>query len=446
MKITIIGTGFVGLPMAGAMAEVGNHVMCMDTDIRKIEMLKEGKMPIYEPGLEPLIKKNTKAGRISYTSDPKVAVAHGEVLFIAVGTPPDEDGSADLQYVLAVAKNIGQYMTNYKVVVDKSTVPVGTADKVTATIAKELTKRKKKIAFDVVSNPEFMAEGRAVADFKNPDRIVVGTDSAKARKILHELYAPFNRNHERVIEMDVRSAELTKYAANALLATKISFMNDLARLAEKLGADIEAVRQGIGSDPRIGYHWIYPGPGYGGACFPKDVKAIVKTAKDYGHDLRILRMVEAVNADQKKFLFEKISTYFKKDLKGKTIAIWGLAFKANTDDMREASSRVLMEVLWKAGAKVRAFDPQAMEEAKRIYGERKDLTLCESAEEALDSADALAILTEWEIFRSPDFKGMKKQMKNPVVFDGRNMYDPEEMKKRGFLYFAIGRGEKLSDI
>ncbi|QQS61603.1 MAG: UDP-glucose/GDP-mannose dehydrogenase family protein [Candidatus Moraniibacteriota bacterium] len=446
MKITIIGTGFVGLPMAGAMAEVGNHVMCMDTDTKKIEMLKNGKMPIYEPGLEPLIKKNTKAGRISYTSDPKVAVTHGDILFIAVGTPPDEDGSADLQYVLAVAKSIGENMMGYKVVVDKSTVPVGTADKVKDTIQKELHKRKKKILFDVVSNPEFMAEGRAVADFKNPDRIVIGTDSAKARKMLQELYAPFNRSHERVIEMDVRSAELTKYAANALLATKISFMNDLARLSEKLGADIESVRRGIGSDPRIGYHWIYPGPGYGGACFPKDVKAIVKTAKDCGHDLRILRMVEAVNADQKKFLFEKISAHFKKDLKGKVIAVWGLAFKANTDDMREASSRVLMEALWKAGATVRAYDPQAEEEAKRIYGDKKGLILCKSPEEAIEGADALAILTEWEIFRSPDFKDMKKRLKSPFIFDGRNLYDPSEMKKRGFLYFAIGRGEKLENI
>lgn len=443
MKITIIGTGFVGLPMAGAMAEVGNHVMCMDTDERKIEMLRNGEMPIYEPGLEPMIKKNTKAGRIEFTSDPKVAVAHGEVLFIAVGTPPDEDGSADLQYVLAVAKSIGENMKGYKVVVDKSTVPVGTADKVKAEIQKQLDKRKKKIKFDVVSNPEFMAEGRAVADFKSPDRIVVGTDSVKALKMLRELYAPFNRNHERLIEMDVKSAELTKYAANAILATKISFMNDLARLSEKLGTDIEAVRRGIGSDPRIGHHWIYPGPGYGGACFPKDVKAIVKTAKDHGHDLRILRMVEAVNADQKKFLFEKISAHFGKELKGKTIAVWGLAFKANTDDMREASSRVLMEHLWKAGAKVRAFDPQAMPEAKRIYGERKDLVLCESAEDALEGSDALAILTEWEVFRSPEFRDIKKRLNNPVIFDGRNLYDPAEMKKRGFTYYGIGRGDRV---
>lgn len=441
MKITIIGTGFVGLPMAGAMAEVGNHVMCMDTDKQKIEMLQKGEMPIYEPGLEPMIKKNTKAGRISYTSDPKVAVSHGEVLFIAVGTPPDEDGSADLQYVLAVAKSIGEQMKSYKVVVDKSTVPVGTADKVKAQIQKELDKRKKKIKFDVVSNPEFMAEGRAVADFKSPDRIVVGTDSPRALKMLRELYAPFNRNHERLIEMDVKSAELTKYAANAILATKISFMNDLAQLSEKLGTDIEHVRQGIGSDPRIGHHWIYPGPGYGGACFPKDVKAIVKTAKDYGHDLRILRMVEAVNADQKKFIFKKISAHFKKELKGKTIALWGLAFKANTDDMREASSRVLMELLWRAGVTVRAYDPQAMPEAERIYGKRKGLVLCESAEEALEGADALAILTEWELFRSPDFKDLKKRLKKPVIFDGRNLYDPADMKKRGFTYYGIGRGE-----
>lgn len=443
MKITIIGTGFVGLPMAGAMAEVGNHVMCLDTDVRKIEMLERGEMPIYEPGLEPMIKKNTKAGRISYTADPKKAVLYGDVLFIAVGTPPDEDGSADLQYVLAVAKSIGENMKGYKVIVDKSTVPVGTADKVRAEIQKQLDKRKKKIKFDVVSNPEFMAEGRAVADFKSPDRIVVGTDSSRALKILRDLYAPFNRNHERLIEMDIKSAELTKYAANALLATKISFMNDMARLAEKLGTDIEAVRRGIGSDPRIGHHWIYPGPGYGGACFPKDVKAIIKTAKDYGHDLRILRMVEEVNADQKKFLFEKVSAHFKKDLKGKTIAIWGLAFKANTDDMRESSSRVLMEHLWKAKVNIRAYDPQAMLEARRIYGNRKDLVLCESAEEALDGADALVIVTEWEVFRSPEFKDMKKRLKKPVIFDGRNLYEPGDMKKRGFTYYGIGRGEKV---
>lgn len=445
MKITIIGTGFVGLPMAGALAEVGNHVMCMDTDEEKIEMLQRGEMPIYEPGLEAMIRKNTKAGRISYTSDPKKAVSHGEVLFIAVGTPPDEDGSADLRYVLAVAKSIGENMTGYKVVVDKSTVPVGTADKVSAAIQKELDKRKKKLKFDVVSNPEFMAEGRAVSDFKSPDRIVVGTDSPRALKVLHDLYAPFNRNHQRLIEMDTKSAELTKYAANAILATKISFMNDLAKLAEKLGADIESVRRGIGSDPRIGHHWIYPGPGYGGSCFPKDVKAIIKTAKDNGHDLRIMRMVESVNEDQKKFLFEKISTHFKKSLKGKVIAIWGLAFKANTDDMREASSRVLMEHLWRVGATVRVYDPQAMEETERIYGKRKGLVFCQSAEEAADGADALVIVTEWEIFRSPDFKDIKKRLKSPVVFDGRNLYDPIEMKKRGFVYYGIGRGERLGE-
>ncbi len=444
MKITIIGTGFVGLPMAGALAEVGNHVMCMDTNEEKIEMLQRGEMPIYEPGLESMIRKNTKAGRILFTSDPKKAVSHGEVLFIAVGTPPDEDGSADLRYVLAVAKSIGENMKGYKVVVDKSTVPVGTADRVKSVIQKELDKRKKKIKFDVVSNPEFMAEGRAVSDFKSPDRIVVGTDSPRALKVLRDLYAPFNRNHQRLIEMDVKSAELTKYAANAILATKISFMNDLAKLAEKLGADIESVRRGIGSDPRIGHHWIYPGPGYGGSCFPKDVKAIIKTAKDNGHDLRIMRMVESVNEDQKKFLFEKISAHFKKVLKGKTVAIWGLAFKANTDDMREASSRVLMEHLWRVGATVRVYDPQAMEETERIYGKRKGLVFCKSAEEAVDGADALAILTEWELFRSPDFKDLKKRLKSPVIFDGRNLYDPIEMKKRGFTYYGVGRGDKIA--
>lgn len=439
MKITIIGTGFVGLPMAGALAEVGNDVMCLDTDKKKIAMLNRGDMPIFEPGLDSLIEKNFNAGHLHFTTDAKEATDHGEILFIAVGTPPDEDGSADLQYVLAVAESIGKNMKEYKVVVDKSTVPVGTADKVKATVAKELKKRGEDIEFDVVSNPEFMAEGRAVADFKSPNRIVVGTDSERARKLLRKLYAPFNRNRNRLIEMDVKSAELTKYAANSMLATKISFMNDLARLAEILGADIESVRRGIGSDERIGHHWIYPGPGYGGSCFPKDVKALIRTAKGVRHNLRILKAVEEVNESQKRRLFEKISEKFGKNLKGKTIAVWGLAFKANTDDMRESPARVLLEALLAAGAKVKAYDPQAMHEAKRIYGKQKGLTFAKDMYGALKGSDVLAIVTEWEMFRSPNFGKIKTLLKNPAVFDGRNLYDPEDMKEEGIEYHGIGR-------
>jgi len=439
MNITIIGTGFVGLPMAAALAEVGNGVMCLDTDASKIEKLNNGIMPIYEPGLEPMVKKNVEAGRLKFTTEYKKAVDHGSVLFIAVGTPPDEDGSADLQFVLSVARSIGEHMDEYKVIADKSTVPVGTADKVRAEVKKALEKRGEDIEYDVVSNPEFMAEGRAVADFKQPDRIVVGTDSDRARDLLRKLYAPFNRSHGRLIEMDIKSAELTKYASNAMLATKISFMNDLALLAERLGADIENVRRGMGADPRIGYHFIYPGPGYGGSCFPKDVKAITKTARDNGKEMRILQAVEDVNADQKKVLFQKIESHFGENLKGKTVAVWGLAFKANTDDMREASSRVLLERLWEAGATVRAFDPQAMEETKRIYGERDDLILCEDMYQTLEGADALAIVTEWEVFRSPDFERMGEALSGKNVFDGRNLYDPHEMAERGFSYYGIGR-------
>lgn len=443
MNITIIGTGFVGLPMAAALAEVGNRVVCLDTDEKKIENLNAGIMPIYEPGLEPMVKKNFEAKRLEFTTDYAKAVDHGQILFIAVGTPPDEDGSADLSYVLAVAKSIGEHMKEYKVVADKSTVPVGTADKVRAEVAKALEKRGEEIAFDVVSNPEFMAEGRAVADFKQPDRIVVGTESDRARDLLRKLYAPFNRSNDRLIEMDIKSAELTKYASNAMLATKISFMNDLALLAERLGADIENVRKGMGADPRIGYHFLFPGPGYGGSCFPKDVKAIVKTAKDNDKDMRILRAVEDVNADQKKVLFEKIFKHFGGDLKGKTIAVWGLSFKANTDDMREASSRVLLEDLWKAGVRVRAHDPQAMEEARRIFGEREDLVFCDDMYEALEGADALAIVTEWEVFRSPDCDTIGEKLSNKLIFDGRNLYDPGDMISRGFTYYGIGRGESV---
>lgn len=429
----------MGLPMAGALAEVGNDVVCLDTDTKKIAGLNRGVMPIYEPGLEPLVKKNFDAGRLAFTTNVKKAIDHGGVLFIAVGTPPDEDGSADLGYVLAVAESIGKNMTEYKVVVDKSTVPVGTADKVRGVIIKALQKRKADISFDIVSNPEFMAEGRAVADFKSPNRIVIGADSDQAQKILRKLYAPFNRSRQRLIEMDIKSAELTKYAANAMLATKISFMNDLARLAEKLGADIELVRIGIGSDERIGHHWIFPGPGYGGSCFPKDVKALIRTARDSKHTLKILKAVEEVNEAQKRRLYEKIVGRFGKNLKGKTIAVWGLAFKANTDDMREASSRVLLEALWKAGAKVKAYDPQAMGEAKRMYGKRKDLILVKDMYSALRGAEALAIITEWEVFRSPNFDVIVKFLKKPIIFDGRNLYDPEDMREKEIEYHGIGR-------
>jgi len=443
MKITIIGTGFVGLPMAAALAEVGNSIVCLDTDEKKIEKLNNGIMPIFEPGLEPLVKKNVKAGRLEFTTDYKKAVSHGQILFIAVGTPPDEDGSADLQFVLSVAKSIGEHMEEYKVVADKSTVPVGTAEKVRAMLQKSLDERGVDFEFDVVSNPEFMAEGRAVADFKQPDRIVVGTDSERALELLRDLYAPFNRSHDRLIEMDIKSAELTKYASNAMLATKISFMNDLALLAERLGADIENVRRGMGSDPRIGHHFIYPGPGYGGSCFPKDVKAIIKTARNTKKEMRILQAVEDVNDDQKRVLFEKIDHHFQGDLQGKIVAVWGLAFKANTDDMREASSRVLLEALWEKGAIVRAHDPQAMEEVERIYGKRKDLILCEDMYETLTGAHALAIVTEWEVFRSPDFEKIAGNMAEKNIFDGRNLYDPKDMKKANFTYYGIGRGESI---
>lgn len=443
MNVTIIGTGFVGLPMAAALSEVGNNVICLDTDAKKIEKLQKGIMPIYEPGLEPMVKKNVEAGRLEFTTDYKKAVDHGCVLFVAVGTPPDEDGSADLQFVLSVAKSIGENMEEYKIVADKSTVPVGTAEKVRAAVQEALDARSLDLSFDVVSNPEFMAEGRAVADFKQPDRIVVGTDSEKARNILRKLYAPFNRSHDRLIEMDIKSAELTKYASNAMLATKISFINDLALLAERLGADIESVRKGMGADPRIGHHFIYPGPGYGGSCFPKDVKAIIKTAKDNGKDMRVLQAVEEVNADQKKVLFEKVSKHFKGNIAGKTFAVWGLSFKANTDDMREASSRVLLESLWEAGAKVQVFDPQAMEETERIFGNREDLMFASDMYEALKGSEGLIIVTEWEVFRSPDFDKIGELLEEKNIFDGRNLYDIEDMKERGFVYYGIGRGESL---
>ncbi|WP_108125548.1 UDP-glucose dehydrogenase family protein [Saccharospirillum mangrovi] len=439
MKVTVFGIGYVGLVQGTCLAEAGHDVVCVDVDASRVENLKQGRIPIYEPGLEPLVKENYQEGRLNFTTDAAEAVRHGEILFIAVGTPPDEDGSADLKYVLTVARTIAEEMNDHKVVINKSTVPVGTADKVTAAIAEVLKKRGSDLSFDVVSNPEFLKEGAAVNDCMRPDRIVIGTDSERAEEMLRELYAPFNRNHDKMIVMDVRSAELTKYAANCMLATKISFMNEMANLAERLGADIEAVRQGIGSDPRIGYHFIYPGVGYGGSCFPKDVQALIRTADNIDFDAGILKAVEARNYDQKTTLYRKIHAHYQGELAGKTFALWGLSFKPNTDDMREAPSRVLMEALWAAGAKVQAFDPEAMEETQRIYGDRDDLILCGTKESALKAADALIIVTEWQTFRAPNFDVIKQQLTEPLVFDGRNLYEPARMKKKGFRYYAVGR-------
>ena len=439
MKIAVFGTGYVGLVQGAVLADAGHTVTCVDIDENKLARLRKGEIPIFEPGLEPIVKTNFAEGRLLFTSDAKTAVEQSDVQFIAVGTPPDEDGSADLKYVLAVAKTIATHMTGYTVIVDKSTVPVGTADKVTAMVAQTLKERGANVEFDVVSNPEFLKEGAAVADCQRPDRIVIGTESAKAEKILRELYEPFNRNHDKVIVMNVRSAELTKYAANCMLATKISFMNEMANIAELVGADIESVRQGIGSDQRIGYHFIYPGAGYGGSCFPKDVSALVKTAESLGYAPWILNAVESRNQAQKHVVFEKIKHYFKDDLQNKTFALWGLSFKPNTDDMREAPSRVVMEALWQAGARVQAFDPAAMEETQHIYGDRPDLMLCGTKEAALMGADALVIMTEWKNFRVPDFDRIKTSLKTPVIFDGRNLFEPARMRERGFDYFGIGR-------
>jgi len=441
MRLTIFGSGYVGLVQGACMAEMGNHVVCYDIDEDKIERLNNGEIPIYEPGLEAYVERNVEAGRLEFTTDVKKAVDHGLYQFIAVGTPPDEDGSADLKHVLAVARAIGENMDDYRIVVDKSTVPVGTADKVKAEIASQLARRKLPLEFDVVSNPEFLKEGAAIGDFMKPDRIIIGTDNPRTTELLKTLYEPFNRNHDRVISMDIRSAELTKYAANAMLATKISFMNELANLAEKFGADIEHVRIGIGSDPRIGYHFIYPGAGYGGSCFPKDVQALAKSASDAGYDAELLKAVEAVNLRQKTRLFEKVQAHYGGELKGKIIALWGLSFKPNTDDMRAAPSRVIMESLWDAGAKVRAYDPAAMHEARRLYGDQHGLELCESALDALDGADALVIVTEWQEFRSPDFAMLKETLGDAVVFDGRNLYEPSTMEAHGLQYYAIGRGQ-----
>jgi UDPglucose 6-dehydrogenase len=439
MKITVVGTGYVGLVSGTCLADVGNDVLCLDVDAEKIRILKEGGIPIYEPGLEAMVKKNVAAGRLSFTTDIAAAVAHGDIQFIAVGTPPDEDGSADLQYVVAAARNIGKHMSGYKVVVDKSTVPVGTADKVRAAIAEELKSRKADIEYSVVSNPEFLKEGAAVEDFMKPDRIVVGAEDSRAIDLMRELYAPFQRNHERLIVMDIRSAELTKYAANAMLATRISFMNELALLAERLGADIEQVRQGIGSDPRIGYHFLYPGCGYGGSCFPKDVQALIRTASEAGQHLKVLQAVEDANETQKGVLTQKIVKRLGENLAGKTIALWGLAFKPNTDDMREAPSRVLVADLLSRGASVHAYDPVAGHEAKRIFGNEPRIRYAASPMEALEGADALAIVTEWKEFRAPDFGAIKAKLKMPLIFDGRNLYDPTTPRKAGIEYYPIGR-------
>jgi len=442
MRVTIFGTGYVGLVTGTCLAEVGHDVVCVDIDADKVEGLNRGVIPIYEPGLEAMVKENHGAGRLQFTTDAAFAIERGDVLFIAVGTPPDEDGSADLRYVLAVAKTIGQHLQRATVVVNKSTVPVGTADKVRAAIAAELAARGAEVAFDVVSNPEFLKEGDAVNDCMRPDRIIIGADTPAAVEKLKRLYAPFNRNHERIVVMDVRSAELTKYAANAMLATKISFMNEIACIAEQVGADVEMVRHGIGSDPRIGWHFIYPGAGYGGSCFPKDVQALAKTAQQHGCEPRLLNAVEAVNDAQKGHLFELITRHFG-DVRGKTFAVWGLAFKPNTDDMREASSRRLLQQLWDAGANVRAYDPEAMQEARRVFGTRGDLTMCESSGATLEGADALVVVTEWKQFRSPDFARLKIALRDGVIFDGRNLYQPAEVEAAGLAYYGIGRGRSV---
>jgi UDPglucose 6-dehydrogenase len=439
LKVTVFGSGYVGLVTGACFAEAGNHVVCVDIDAGKVARLQQGEIPIHEPGLDVMVKRNFEKGRLKFTTDAEEGIRHGLFQFIAVGTPPEEDGSADLSHVLAVAETIGRHMTEYRVIVDKSTVPVGTADRVRERIKQTLAGRGAQVEFDVVSNPEFLKEGAAINDFMKPDRVVVGTDNPRTAELLKTLYDPFTRNHDRMIVMDVRSAELTKYAANAMLATKISFMNEIANLAERMGADVEKVRVGIGSDPRIGYSFIYPGAGYGGSCFPKDVKALVHSAGEHGFDARLLKAVEAVNRNQKQVLFNKISAYFDGRLTGRTVALWGLAFKPNTDDMRDAPSRELMEALWGAGAKVRAYDPVAMGEAARIYGKRADLALVDSSDAALQGADVLAIVTEWQEFRSPDFDTIRDRLSSPVIFDGRNLYDPALVKTFGLQYFGIGR-------
>src|ERR1035437_122769 len=439
MKITVIGSGYVGLVSGACLADLGNDVLCLDVDPRKIEILNNGGVPIYEPGLDEVIKRNIEAGRLRFTTDIEASVTHGLVQMIAVGTPSDEDGSADLQYVIAAARSIARHMTEYKVVVDKSTVPVGTADKVKQAMQEELDQRGADLTFSMVSNPEFLKEGAAIDDFNRPDRIVIGAEDEAAIKVMREMYAPFQRNHERLMVMDIRSAELTKYAANAMLATRISFMNELANLAERVGADIEHVRKGIGSDQRIGYSFLYAGCGYGGSCFPKDVRALQRTSTEYGLPLKVLDAVEQVNNAQKSVMLQKVTKYFGHDLKGKHFALWGLAFKPGTDDMREASSRVVMEGLWARGATVTAFDPVAMKETKHIYGERAALTYAENSKDALQDADALIIVTEWKAFKSPDFNVIKARLKQPVIFDGRNLFEPASVTALGIEYHGIGR-------
>ena len=439
MKITMIGTGYVGLVSGACFAEVGNDVLCFDVDARKVGVLNDGGIPIHEPGLAEMVARNRAAGRLRFTTDAEESVAHGRVQFIAVGTPPDEDGSADLQHVVAAARTVGRHMREHRIVVDKSTVPVGTADAVREAIAAALAERKAKIPFTVVSNPEFLKEGAAIEDFMRPDRVVIGADDEEATRIMRALYAPFQRNHERLIVMDVRSAELTKYAANAMLATRISFMNEFANLAERLGADIEHVRRGIGADPRIGYHFLYPGVGYGGSCFPKDVKAVIKTARDAGLELNLLEAVERVNEAQKRVLPARIERRFGASLAGRRFALWGLAFKPNTDDMREAPSRVLIGELLARGATVCAYDPAAMDEARRIYAGESRIAYAPNPLAAADGADALVVVTEWKEFRSPDFAGLKARLKQPVIFDGRNLYEPALVRDAGFEYFGIGR-------
>ncbi|WP_174849604.1 UDP-glucose dehydrogenase family protein [Yersinia artesiana] len=446
MKVTVFGIGYVGLVQAAVLAEVGHDVLCIDIDENKVADLQNGRIAIFEPGLAPLVKENYDEGRLRFSTDAAEGVKHGAIQFIAVGTPPDEDGAADLQYVLEVASTIANYMDTPKVIIDKSTVPVGTAEKVQQRIQTVLQQRGKQIAFNVVSNPEFLKEGAAVADCKRPERIVIGidTDDNSVIDLISELYEPFNRNHDRMLIMDIRSAELTKYAANGMLATKISFMNEIANIAECLGADIEKVRQGIGSDSRIGYHFIYSGCGYGGSCFPKDIQALIRTAESCGYQPQLLQAVERVNNEQKFKLVEFIQHHFDSQLAGKTLALWGLAFKPNTDDMREAPSRILMEALWKAGVTIQAYDPEAMDEAQRIYGARDDLRLMGTKESALQGADALIICTEWQSFRAPDFDMIKSRLKHPVIFDGRNLYDPERLNSRGFTYYGIGRGDSIN--
>ena len=443
MRVTIFGTGYVGLVQAAVLADAGHHVLCVDIDADRVRRLERGEVPIFEPGLDRLVVETSAAGRLAFTTDPAAAVGHGTLIFIAVGTPPDEDGSADLSHVLAVADAIAAHMHEPSTIVLKSTVPVGTNDRVRERLAQRLAERgRPDLAFDVASNPEFLKEGSAVADCARPDRIVIGVDSQAAEAALREVYAPFNRNHEKIIVMDPRSAELTKYAANSMLATKISFMNEMAALADLFGADIERVRIGIGADPRIGYHFIYPGVGFGGSCFPKDVRALINAADSAGFDAHMLKSVARRNEAQKQVLVDKVLDHFGGDVRGRVFALWGLAFKPNTDDMREAPSRVIMEALWAAGATLRAFDPKAMTECRRLYGERQDLVLCRTQEEAAEGADALLLVTEWKSFQAPDFDALRRSLRQPLIFDGRNIYDPLVVAQHGLRVFGIGRGER----